>query len=83
MTDNIVIAAAQSLAKALINSEEYYVKQLLGCTAVGKHHIDIDGDKLPDISNSKSTLDHIMKILPNKFKCIYTIDNSLNKVYGI
>ena len=60
-----------------------FVSELLGCTAVGKHHVDIDKDGLPDVSTSKPTLDHLMKILPDNFKCIYTIDNSLNNIYGI
>ncbi len=60
-----------------------YVSELLGCTAVGKHHIDIDGDGLPDVSTSKETLDKLLKKLPKNFKCIYTFDKSLNSVYGI
>ncbi len=45
-----------------------YVRQLLGCIAVGLHHTDIDGDGLRDVTASKQTLKDLNKILPDEFK---------------
>ena len=44
-----------------------YVRQLLGCIAVGLSHTDIDGDGLRDVTRSKSTMKDLNRILPDKF----------------
>lgn len=51
----------------LIHSANYS-RQLLGCIAVGKEHIDIDHDGLEDVTNSRVTMRELNNILPNKFK---------------
>ena len=43
-----------------------YVRQLLGCIAVGLSHID--GDGLRDVTRSKSTMKDLNRILPDSFK---------------
>ena len=45
-----------------------YVRQLLGCIAVGLAHTDIDGDGLRDVTRSKSTLRDLNKELPDRFE---------------
>lgn len=45
-----------------------YVRQLLGCIAVGLSHTDIDGDGLRDVTRSKSTMKDLNRILPDSFK---------------
>ena len=50
-----------------------YVRQLLGCIAVGLSHTDIDGDGLSDVTRSKSTMKDLNRILPDRFKL---------KIYG-
>jgi len=45
-----------------------YVRQLRGCIGVGEKHIDIDGDKQKDVTNSKNTLNKLLEILPKNFK---------------
>lgn len=45
-----------------------YVRQLLGCCAVGLSHTDIDGDGLRDVTRSKSTMRDLNRILPDKFQ---------------
>lgn len=45
-----------------------FVRQLLGCIAVGLKHTDIDGDGLRDVTRSKSTLKDLNRELPDKFK---------------
>ncbi len=48
-----------------------YVRQLLGCVAVGRNHSDIDGDGLRDVTHSKTTLKDLNQKLPDKFNlCI-------------
>lgn len=44
-----------------------YSRQLLGCVAVGKEHIDIDGDGLKDVTSSRDTMKELNDILPNEF----------------
>jgi hypothetical protein len=38
-----------------------YVRQLLGCIAVGEKHADIDKDGLIDVTNSKKTMEKLLK----------------------
>ena len=51
----------------LIHSANY-VRQLLGCIAVGYSHTDIDGDGLRDVTESLSALRNLNDILPKSFK---------------
>ena len=44
-----------------------FVKQLLGCIAVGKDFVDIDKDGLQDVTSSKDTLKALMALLPDEF----------------
>lgn len=43
-----------------------YVRQILGCIAVGNSFIDIDKDGLIDVTASKPTFNELMKRLPEK-----------------
>lgn len=43
---------------------EYF--QSLGCTGVGSAYADINGDKEPDLLNSKITFEKLMSILPDR-----------------
>jgi len=45
-----------------------YSRQLLGCIAVGKAHIDIDGDGLKDVTSSKATMAKLNDILKDDFE---------------
>ena len=45
-----------------------FVRQLLGCVAVGLAHTDIDGDGLRDVTRSKSTMKDLNRILPDEFE---------------
>jgi len=45
-----------------------YSRQLLGCIAVGKTHIDIDGDGLKDVTSSKATMAKLNEILKYDFE---------------
>ena len=45
-----------------------YVKQLLGCIAVGDKFVDINNDGLKDITNSGKTFNVLMTLVPNAFK---------------
>ena len=47
-----------------------YVTQLRGCIAVGSEHIDINGDGLLDVINSRSTLKTLLEIAPKEFTLI-------------
>lgn len=44
-----------------------YVRELLGCVAVGKSHTDIDKDGLVDVTSSKATMKELLGLLPDKF----------------
>ena len=44
-----------------------FLRQLKGCIAVGDSIKFLDGDSLPDVTNSKNTLKKLLAILPNKF----------------
>jgi hypothetical protein len=47
-----------------------YVRQLLGCIAVGDSLRDIDGDGLDDVTNSRNTMNKILDLLPNSFEVV-------------
>lgn len=51
----------------LIHSANY-VRQLLGCVAVGFAHTDIDGDGLRDVTSSRKALKALNNELPDEFK---------------
>lgn len=44
-----------------------YVRQLLGCVAVGANHTDIDGDGYRDVTSSRNTLATLYDIMPDSF----------------
>ena len=44
-----------------------FLRQLKGCIAVGDSIKFLDGDSLPDVTNSKNTLKKLLAILPSKF----------------
>ena len=44
-----------------------YTRQILGCQLPGKDFIDLDGDGIPDITNTKATLDELLSMLPQTF----------------
>lgn len=45
-----------------------FSRQLRGCLAVGDKHVDIDNDKLLDITNSGKAFSVLMRMMPDKFK---------------
>lgn len=45
-----------------------YVSDLLGCIGVGQAHTDINKDGLRDLTNSKKTMETLLKLMPSKFK---------------
>lgn len=45
-----------------------YVRQLLGCIAVGKDLKDVDGDGLEDTTASRDTMNELLGLLPNSFE---------------
>lgn len=47
-----------------------YVRQLLGCIAVGDSLRDIDGDGLEDVTNSRNTMNKILALLPKNFDVV-------------
>lgn len=49
-----------------------YTRQLLGCQLAGEEFIDLDGDGIPDITNTERTLKTLLDALPDRF----TIDVS-------
>lgn len=50
----------------LIHAANYYT-QLRGCVAVGKRYSDINSDGELDVTNSRKTMQELLKILPKKF----------------
>lgn len=53
-------------SEILIHSANF-VRQLLGCIAVGSGHIDIDGDGHLDVTSSRATIEKLWKVLPDEF----------------
>lgn len=45
-----------------------YVRQLLGCIAVGRTMQDIDNDGSLDVTSSRNTLDELLALLPEEFE---------------
>jgi hypothetical protein len=52
-----------------IHKANYYT-QLRGCIAVGEDQIDINNDGQKDVTNSASTFDKLMEVLPKRFTLI-------------
>jgi hypothetical protein len=44
-----------------------YTRQIKGCIAVGDSIKFLDGDKTPDVTNSKATMVKLLKALPEEF----------------
>ncbi len=44
-----------------------FTRQILGCILVGDGIKYLDGDSIPDVSNSKATLKELLALLPNEF----------------
>jgi hypothetical protein len=45
-----------------------YTRQLLGCQLPGIDFVDLDGDGIPDITNSRDTLKKLLSLLPERFE---------------
>lgn len=45
-----------------------YTRQIEGCILVGASVAFLDSDSIPDIANSKVTLDKLLALLPEKFE---------------
>lgn len=55
--------------EVLIHSANYS-SQLLGCIAPGMAHTDINKDGLRDVTSSVTTMETLLKLLPERFKLI-------------
>ncbi len=44
-----------------------FVRQIKGCVAVGDSIKFLDGDTIPDVTNSKNTLKALLDVLPDEF----------------
>jgi len=44
-----------------------YTRQILGCILVGDSVKWLDSDSIPDVTNSKATLQKLLSLLPHKF----------------
>jgi len=53
----------------LIHNANYHY-QLLGCIAVGRDHIDINKDGYLDVTQSKDTMQKLLKLLPLEFELV-------------
>lgn len=45
-----------------------YTRQIEGCILVGSSIAFLDGDSIPDVTNSKATLDKLLSLLPDEFE---------------
>ncbi len=45
-----------------------YTRQIEGCVLVGSSIAFLDGDSIPDVANSKATLDKLLALLPDEFE---------------
>lgn len=43
-----------------------FTREILGCILVGNGLKDIDGDDIPDVVNSRTTLDKLLSIVPER-----------------
>jgi len=67
--DHFHITDVEGRSYILVHNANF-VRQLLGCIAVGLAHTDIDGDGLRDVTRSKSTLKDLNRILPDTFQLL-------------
>lgn len=44
-----------------------FCNQIHGCILPGTHFKDLDGDEIEDVVNSEETMEHLLKILPERF----------------
>jgi len=65
--NSVWIKDVPNRAEILIHPANY-VRQLLGCIAVGASLQDIDKDGLEDTTASRATMDKLLAILPNSFE---------------
>ena len=72
-SDHFHILDVEGRDYILIHSANF-VRQLLGCVAVGYAHTDIDGDGLRDVTSSRNALKAIYRILPDRFRLTITSD---------
>ena len=47
-----------------------YTRQIEGCILVGASVTFLDADTIPDVTNSKQTLDRLLALLPNEFEVV-------------
>ncbi|WP_288370302.1 DUF5675 family protein [uncultured Algoriphagus sp.] len=47
-----------------------FVHQLRGCIAVGENRMHLDGDQILDITNSRRTMERLLKLVQNRDKLI-------------
>jgi len=47
-----------------------YTRQIEGCILVGASVTFLDADTIPDVTNSKQTLDGLLALLPNEFEVV-------------
>lgn len=45
-----------------------YTRQIEGCILVGSSIAFLDSDSVPDVANSKATLDKLLALLPDEFE---------------
>jgi hypothetical protein len=61
------ISTVANRSLILIHNGNYHF-QINGCILVGKDHKDINMDGYMDVTNSKPTMDRLLKTLPKSFK---------------
>lgn len=44
-----------------------FTRDVKGCILVGSYVKDLDGDLIPDVANSKNTLEKLLQLLPDAF----------------
>ena len=64
--DCIAIDNVQGRTNIQIHSANY-TRQILGCIAVGDSIKFLNDDSIPDVTNSKSTLEELLFVLPDSF----------------
>lgn len=47
-----------------------YTSQIQGCVLVGDSIRDINGDGIPDVTNSTATLEKLMALVPDEFEMV-------------
>ena len=64
--DCIAIDNVQGRTNIQIHSANF-TRQILGCIAVGDSVKFLDGDSIPDVTNSANTLRNLLALLPDTF----------------